>query len=249
MPYEPPLPEPFIAWSRAVWDGKKIEIDFRCKANLIVKGQIKQRVGKSMQIASWNAGVNANCRSARIPWSDQNQPPTEVQFTCAQEKMRFTIFDERPPAEQENTMVPGIDEEYAQKLKDDLVFERYGDTVAPDSEDEQFTKTAERPPKGPPLPDGSENEPECPNGKSDDFSVLALVLARRQLSIVDNWASQLMQAQNAPPRAFIRHDGELLIEAFKRRSQRDRENAPATALGAGLSAEELTLRLKYFTEK
>jgi hypothetical protein len=246
MPYEPPLPEPFMAWARAVWDGKKVEINFRCKANLIVKGEIKRRVGKSIQIGGWSAGVNANCRSARIPWADEKRPPTEVQFTYSQEKMNLTIFDARPPVEQEDTMVPGLSEEYAQKLKDDLLFERYGGRVAPDSEDEQFTKTAVPPPIDPPPIDDPRNG-ESPKGHSEGYTVLELVLARRHLSLVDNWASQLMGAQNAPARASITHDGQVLIEAFKRLG--GREKVPASAIGARLSAEELTLRLKYFTEK
>jgi len=79
------------------------------------------------------------------------------------------------------------------------------------------------------------------------------VLAQRHLRVVDNWADHVKRSATRGTDVFerqvLRRDGELLIEAFKRQAIRDSKKLPARAIGAKLSAEELTLRLKHFPEE
>jgi hypothetical protein len=48
-------------------------------------------------------------------------------------------------------------------------------------------------------------------------------------------------------RKNLRRDGELLVDAFRRQAERDQISGPTGALGAGLAAEEIAIRLKHLT--
>ena len=80
-----------------------------------------------------------------------------------------------------------------------------------------------------------------------------LVLARRHLAVVDIWADAVKDLSKPQAHDFrrnlLRRDGELLVEAFRRQAERDGILGPAGALGAGLAAEEIAIRLKHFPEE
>ncbi len=228
-----------IAWARAVWDGKRIAVDCRCEAKGNLKGEIKSG-GEWAAIPNWMVGAGG-LRSARVPWEDSTRPPMLVQLTCEQEMVSVPIFDERPLRDRETTLPPEVDENVAQIMRDELLFEQCGGRVAADAEGEVATGGDETPPE--------EDEADGA-GPSDSYAVPAFVLARRHLGVVDNWADQAKQAAARDTEDFERRlllrDGELLIDAFQRQADRDGKKESAWAIGAKLAAEELTLRLKHF---
>ena len=232
-------PSLIIVWWRAVWDGKRIAVDCRCESKGNLKGEIKSG-GEWTPIPSWTMGAG-NLRSARVPWADSKRPPLLVQLTCEHETVSVPVFDDRPAPDRDGDIPPelGIDEDVAQKMRDELLFEQYGGRVAADAEGEAPTDSEDPKETGLPPP-------------SHSYAVEAFERARRHLGIVDNWADQATRAvargTGEFEREFLQRDGKLLIEAFKRQAERDGKIGPAEAIGARLAAEELELRLKHFRE-
>jgi hypothetical protein len=180
------------------------------------------------------------------------------------------VFDERPTEEREDTLPPEIDEDVAQAMLDELLFEQYGGRVAVEDANDDAT---EDPPE-------AENEDEDESGAThggvqqiepiesetdeedgtqkgvagcvDSYSVPAFDLARRHLGVVDTWANKVCRAAKNGAEfdlEILRRDGELLSAAFKRQAVRDGKKTSACSIGAKLAAEELTLRLKHFPEE
>lgn len=231
----------FIMWARAVWDGSKIDVDCRCEGNRELAGAIKSG-SEWTPIAGWTVAADGGLRKARVSWTGSNQPPLLVHLTCEQETASVPIFDERPARDREATVPPEVDKNLAQAMRDELLFEQYGGQVAIESEDEALT--------GGDDVAGEDNEEVNAAGHTDSYSVPAFVLARRHLGVVDNWADKVKCAAARATAKFerqvLRHDGELLIEAFQRRAECDDKNSSAWEVGARLAAEELALRLKHF---
>ena len=180
------------------------------------------------------------------------------------------VFDERPMQEREDTLPPEVDEDLAQAMLDELLFEQYGGQVAVDDTTDETTEAAS---KG--VNDGSDESEmlhsgsqekeqaeagtdaedetqEGVAGRSDSYGVPAFDLARRHLGVVDSWANQVRLAAEHGTEfelQVLQRDGTLLGEAFKRQAVRDGKKASAWAIGAKLAAEELALRLKHFPEE
>jgi hypothetical protein len=228
-----------ILWARAVWDGKRIDVACRCEAKGDLKGEIKSGV-EWTPITSWMSGDRGNLHTARLPWTDSERPPLLVQLTCEKETVSIPVFDERPSRDREDTLPPELDgdPEDMQRMRDELLFEQYGGRVAEEDEGKAST-----------------NGDEKKNGDSripDSFTVPAFDLARQHLRVVENWADRVKRIGTRDAEEFerelLRRDGELLIEAFKRQTEREGEKEAARAIGPKLAAEELTLRLKHFRE-
>jgi hypothetical protein len=229
----------FITWARAVWDGKRIDVDCRCDAKRDLKGEIKSG-GEWTSISSWTVG-DGGLRSARVQWTDSKRPPLLVRLKCEQETMSVPVFDVRPSQDRDGTLPPELDgdQEVVQRMRDELLFEQYGGRVAEDADDAEPVE-------------GDESSNGNGFRRTDDYSVPAFDLARQHLGVVDNWAKQVKQipshATGDFERQLLRRDGELLIEAFKRQAVRDGEKGAARGIGAKLAAEELALRLKHIRE-
>jgi tyrosyl-DNA phosphodiesterase len=228
-----------IMWAQAVWDGKKVDIDCRCEGDGELAGELNC-AGEWSRITTWKVGAESRVRSSHVPWLDSKRPPLFVKLTCEQDTLRVPVFDERPSRDRENTIPSEVDENLAQTMRDELLFEEYGGYVAADAVDVAVTLVTE---------DGDEGGRSI---RPDSYDVPAIVLARRHLGVVDNWANQVKRAAKRRTgefeRGVLQRDGELLIEAFKRQADRDEKKGSAWAIGARLAAEELTLRLKYFPE-
>jgi hypothetical protein len=232
----------FILWTRAVWDGNTVAIDCRCEAGREPAGAV-QNSGASIVVTEWTVDADGRCHSARVPWADSKHPPMLIRLTCEHETVCVPVFDGRPSLDRERTIPPEVDENAAQSMRDELLFEIYGGRVAGDAEGEE----------SPPEDDESDQEDgNDAAGHTDSYSVPSFVLARWHLGVVDNWADQVQRAAMRGSEEFDRHvlrrDGEFLIEAFERQADRDTEKGPACAIGARLAAEELTLRLRHFQE-
>jgi hypothetical protein len=231
--------EGFIPWAQAVWDGKHVFVDCRCNAKGEIDGKINS-VGEWITITNWTVGTDDRLRSAQVSWVDAKRPPSLVLLICEQETLSVAVFDERPTAERENSVLPEVDENVAQTMRDELLFEQYGGCIASDDGGEEAT--------------GGDNDPDAEYesdgiGRPDSYAVPAFVLARQHLGVVDNWADQVERSATRGTAEFerkmLRRDGELLIEAFKRQADRDDKKR---AIGAKLAAEELILRLKNLQE-
>ena len=127
-----------IMWARAVWDGKKVDVDCRCEGDRELAGEINSG-GESVPITNWTVDADSRVRSAQVPWVDSKQPPLLVQLTCEQQTVRVAVFDERPSRDREDTIPPEVDENLAQTMRDELLFEQYGGRVAADAESEAST--------------------------------------------------------------------------------------------------------------
>jgi hypothetical protein len=239
-PQLPPYSVPSIAWARAAWDGRKVSVSCRCEADGKLEGQVISN-NRRKRITNWTTRRDRRLRSASVAWTDAGQPPSWVRLTCGQESTSVAVFDERPTQERENTVPPEVDEDISQILRDELLFERYGDRVASDDV-EDFGASDD-------VDDNSDEKTKGPGGRnSDSYAVPCFDLARRHLQTVDNWAEKLKAVAERKTNEFelrvLRRDGELLIEAFERRAEREEMNG----IGSTLAAEELAIRLKQFQE-
>lgn len=251
-----------ISWAQAAWDGKILRVECRCQPNRTLTGSVNGD-GKWTLIGNWV--VNGHW-SARISWENCKHPPSVVQLTCETETVNVPIFDERPIKVREHTLPPEVDEDLAQAMHDELLFEQYGGLVADDNDD---GKPPEEPPEGGEgtpvtqvvpagnpveqaggvVPDDDDNQEGVVS--RSDYGVPAFDLARSHLAVVDNWAEQVARAERNKLSfeiEILQRDGELLRDAFKRQAARDGKKGPELSIGADLAAEEIALRLKHFPE-
>ena len=232
-----------IMWAQAEWDGKTVAIECRCEAARELAGTVLNSAIQA-DITQWIVDANGRFCSARVPWTDARQPPMLVQLSCKEETVRVPVFDGRPLRDRQDSIPPEVDENAAETLRDQLLFELYGGRVATEAEDEELFQQV----KEDDLDAANEGARQI-----DSYLVPGFVVARHQLGIVDNWADQVKQSASAGTGEFerqqLRRDGELLVEAFKRQAERDRKKGGSYAIGARLAAEELSLRLKHFQEK
>ena len=260
-----------ITWAQAVWDGKNVVVKCRCAGNRDVLGEIN-RGGESISITNWAMDADGRLRSAQISWSDTKEPPSFVQLTCELETMSVPFFDNRRQPEREDSLPPEVDEDFAQTMRDELLFEQYGGRVAADVEENETTNNDEG---GESINDGSELN-TIPNGsagtndgvikqdsedddidgvfrRTDSYAVPAFELARQYLRVVDNWAVEVKRAATRGTATFerrvLKRDGQMLMEALQRQVKRDDKKGAEWAIGASLAAEELSLRLKHFPEE
>lgn len=236
---------PLISWGRASWNGEVIRIECRCGFPSEVSGELRAG-GETDPVARWTTdGADDLCR-ADMHYSGPWISPFVVELSCRDECLRLPVFDERELENRENTLLPEVDTALLQALGDQLLFEEYGGHTA--AEDPAESDDANND-----LAFPEDGDDETPDGsRSESYEVPAFVLARRHLAVVDSWAGAVKELSRRQPddfrRKHLRRDGELLVEAFQRQSERDRTAGPTGTLGAGLAAEELAIRLKHFPE-
>lgn len=252
-----------ISWAQASWDGTKVTVDCRCKAGRDVVGTIKGGESSS-SVPAWKVARDGRLRSAIVQWTRTKQPPSLACLTCGDEAVSVPVFDGRPPRDREDSLPPQVDEDVAQEMRDQLLFEQYGGRVAPedsnvdddalDGEGEERETRQDGESLGVErgtVAGGDEDDP-VEGRRPDSYSVPAFVLARRHLRVVDNWADRVKRVVNNRTAEFEREwlvrDGKLLIDAFFRQAARDKRSTSANALGANLAAEELGLRLRHLLE-
>jgi hypothetical protein len=226
-----------IAWARAVWNGKEVHVDCRLKADAKLKGKIQSGGAKFTPIAGWAIAADGRLYSADVPWSGVRQPPSLIQLECGPETVEVTIFDERPVKERDLTIPTEVNQDVAQQMRDELLFEEYGGRVASDGDG--GPETAKRKNKG------KGTVPE-------NYDVPVFVLARRHLAVVDKWAERVEGSSRLATAEFereiLRRDGQSLIEAFGRQPTQYETSESSKGIGASLAAEEMNIRLKHFVE-
>lgn len=245
-----------ISWAQAVWDGTSVVVECRCEAECDLKGEIK--TGNDWTaIPAWKVAADGWLRSATVPCADPKQPPSIARLSCEQETVTVAVFDARPVRDREETVPSEVDENAAQTMRDQLLFEQYGAPVAPEDDNEATTihPRATNDQAGAELEQflgGDDDLDEGEVGSPDSYAVPAFVHSRRHLGVVDNWADRVKRLAGRGTAQmelrWLRRDGELLVEAFWRQAARDEGKGPGRALGANLAAEELSLRLRHVPE-
>ncbi len=240
---------PPITWARAAWDGQAIGIDCRCHSPSELSGELRAGT-ETTPFAGWRSLDDADSlyRSV-IPYSDEWRSPFVIELTCGSQCLRIPIFDERKLIDRENTILPEVDQALIQTLRDHLLFEEYGGRIAADDPD--IDSAGEL--VGLVIPEDEEGDDTAGASRSESYAVPAFVLARRHLAVVDIWADAVKDLSKPQAGDFRRNlllrDGELLVQAFGRQAERDGILGTTGALGAGLAAEEIEIRLKHFPEE
>jgi hypothetical protein len=240
---------PLITWARAAWDGQVIGVDCRCQEPSRLSGEMRAGT-ETTSFADWKSLDDANgLYRAIIPYSDEWRSPFLIELTCESECLRIPIFDERKLIDRENTILPEVDQALIQTLRDHLLFEQYGGRIAADDPDIDSTDGD----INDLVPQDEDDDDTTGAGHSESYAVPAFVLARRHLAVVDIWADAVKEMSKRLVgdfrRKHLQRDGELLVEAFQRQAERDGILGPTGALGAGLAAEEIAIRLKHFPEE
>lgn len=229
-----------ITWAQAEWDGKQVIIDCRCEAGANLTATVCGN--RPCDITRWTK-TDSDCLRACVPWDDPKDIPSWIVLACEDQKVRVSVFDARSVQEREVTAPPEVDPSKVEAMRDALLFEQYGGRVAGDECD---VKRDDK--------ESSADHIEGDGfGLTDSYDVPAFVQARWHLGIVDNWMFQWERAKqrtvSQSDRQVLHDDGQRLSEAFKRQQKRDEKLSPADAIGAKLAAEELTIRLKHFSEE
>ncbi len=232
-----------ILWATAKWNGKVVELACRCANGAVLSGKICCR-GIDVPIDKWpRPDAESSLYRMRLPWTDAGRQPMSVLLACGKETLNVPIFDDRPSRERETSIPDGVDPDTVQTMRDELLFEAYGGRAADDLDSDAESVNERKVVTG--NGEGRHRQP-------DSYAVAAFVLARQHLQVVDNWVARMRIAAMGELRAFerqaVRRDGELLIEAFKRQAEREGAPKQVNALGATLAAEELAIRLKFFSE-
>ncbi len=239
-----------ILWAQATWDGKQVRVECRCQGT----GELEAKLhhgDESTPITSWTRRAEDAVQSASILWSDSKQPPSSVQLNCDEDELRVPVFDGRSVSEIASTLPPEIDEETAQRVRDELLFEQYGGLVAEDDDVAPSEVVGVEQVIGdtPPEISAEEDTQEGEVRRSDSYSVPVFDLARLYFKIVDCWSKTITCATTEFDPMVLEHDGRLLVEAFQRQAKRDAANGSANAIPAKLAEEELNIRLKLQKRK
>jgi len=230
-----------ITWTRAAWDGEAVRVECRCKAELA--GELICGSDERTPINKWTLRDH-DIRTSETRWIDPKRPPLYVQLRSEPETVRVLIFDERKVEQRRESVVPELDEHVVQSMKDELLFEQYGGRLAgEDNSSDEDQKPIGVSPEVTPTDNGLDKEHA--RQSTDSYAVPALVLAREHLSIVDNWAKRLKDAEKSKDGElkWLLRDGEHLSQAFERLVAGDTKRGPASSIGAKLAAEEMKLRL------
>lgn len=241
---------PLITWARAFWDGQVVGIECRCQAPSELLGELRAET-ETTPFAGWKSlDDTEGLYRANLPYSGEWRSPFVIELTCRSECLRIPIFDERKLVDRENTILPEVDQALIQTLSDQLLFEEYGGRIAADDPD--IDSAGEL--IGLVVPEDEDCDGDTTGAsRSESYAVPAFVLARRHLAVVDIWADAVKDLSKPQAgdfrRNLLRRDGELLVQAFGRQAERDGILCPTGALGAGLAAEEIAIRLKHFPEE
>ena len=246
---------PNLTWASASWNGKRVHVECRvADATLVVAGDVSADDCHE-KILRWGSQAALNLRSADVRWSDANNPPHVATLTCNDESLEVPVFDTRERRDRMTTPVPEVDEDQAELIRDELLFEKFGGPAASDSIDPG--KDEADPDLAPDHPvDGQRfdnSEQDDASATNDSFAVATFEHARASLEIVDTWASRIAgvrdRSEARRDQRLLYEDGEALLAAFERQVGRLAAKSPTTAIGSSLAVEELRFRLEHFRDK
>lgn len=249
---EPSRSAPSLTWASASWDGKRVHVECRvANAKLAVAGDVSAD-DRRQEILRWDSQTALNLRSTDIPWLDAKNPPHVATLTCNDESLEVPVFDTRERGERITTPVPEVDEDQADQMRDELLFEQYGGARASDSIYEGEDHDLETDPPVD-IEGFNRDEQDGASATNDSYTVATFEHARTSLEIVDTWASRIAgvreRSEAKRDRRLLYEDGEALLAAFERQVGRLAAKSTTTAIGPRLAAEELRLRLKHVEDE
>jgi hypothetical protein len=215
-------------WALATWNGKIVEV--RCRS--------PKRKELAAEVFGIHRKMKRNIRRwrrlrtlmvGRVPWKDQREVPLSVSLCTDDECLTVSVFDDRTEDSVTDGMIPEVDANVAERLRDEMLFEEYGGEVAGDS-----------------VPDdGNPGRKFRGETAGDDYTVEEFEFARQQFSIVQEWVKACREAHDPVESNSIKKDGKDLEAAFQRLAKRlEKETLSLSASGAFLAAEELGMRLR-----
>jgi hypothetical protein len=221
-----------IDWAEATWDGVQVDVKVRCSRGNQLRGIVRSGAATSAEAVSelaiehW-AVIEGELLAAAVPWTIERSQPDIVELRCGSEILQVPVFDERVWQDRELALPNGIEGDWAEVIRDEMLFERYGGQVSRDSLD-GITE------------DDYSVESEVGPGTvhRDSFDVAEFVRARGHLHVVDNWAARTRKGALASEVEVVMRDGILLIEAFERQETREKRSGDE-GIGAAMAAGEI----------
>jgi hypothetical protein len=232
----PTLPEPLIQWAEARWDGRTVRIMCRLVEHAPVEAMIVSRIAR-VRVESWHWKAAESSWASTLRWEVANDLPLYAHLNCGDEQIEVAVIDDRPREVLDLLLPSEVDPLAAQHIIDQLLFEKYGGRLAAVGEDGEAFANADE------LGDASD-DPEL----KDSYAVPALVLARRHLLVVANWARRAAMVAEHGRDSFemqsMRKDGAALQQALLREAGRSERTGMELGVGARVASEELALRLE-----
>ena len=231
-----------LGWAQSVWDGDVLTVE--CRFSGDPNGKLVAHLtiaGKAVELHDWRQ--SGDLWRTTMPWPIRLGPPTIVQLCVAGLRLEIPTQDLRAPSDIPSTVIPEIQPERAQALRDELLLEEYGGVFEDASDDSAvLTEVASS---------HESDDAETTAGTIDSYAIPAFVEARRMMSCVDNWAARMSNATSrqvgSTEGSRLLRDGAELVGAFQRRALRLRELCRAAlAIGSHMAAEELKARLQVF---
>ncbi len=235
--YQIESPSDFL-WARAHWDGKTIQIEARGSAMHDLQGKLQVQENEStffQVITNWQITTDQQSQTASMEISG-SQRPRYVHLQMKNLQTEVFVFDDRPEDQRRSPDLTGVDPKLAARLMDELLFERYGKLNSFDDDGELSSEGSDEGSKA------TEKETQQPA----DYTVAVFAQAREYFQIINNWWSSFQKASQTQQRAeldFLKRDGKMLAEAFKRREQLQGLKVSHAPIAARLACEEMRNRL------
>lgn len=223
--YERPREQP-IAWLAAEWDGKHLRIECRTTAAAVLAPHVEVIAARSKSdnrlATHWPSGSSV---LTRLPWSEGDGVPVLITIETGDGYRRSAAIHDVRLTEGDEILCGEFDEEHLREVLDRLLEERYG-----------YLPHA--------VSDGTSSEGGPVGGvvtAGADYAVPAYVDARRRFQLIDNWWSELCNADERA-RPFILKDGRRILERWSAAAKSERDRG--IRLAAKVAADELDRRIR-----
>jgi Tyrosyl-DNA phosphodiesterase len=230
-----PVQDDAIVWAEALWDGNTILIAYRpaidqtvvsaVTVHAIADGRMHQA---NYQASSTNKG---SLRTVHLPWDKIDSIPVEAELIVTDRAAcLLPILDVRAIEERLLSPMPqlGLDHRTEERLREQLLLERYRGTVVAGEDDEV-----------PPDTDSFSAR------TVDDYSIPMFAQAREWFAVADDWHKRLVAANGGGGmmRTVLLGDGKSLLRYFDRQCREHVHEGHRIA--ASLVAQELASHIQH----
>ncbi len=210
-------------WAEVQWDGEMLTFAFAANGTSSApQGVIIHWISNGVRHLD---DLRELSISGNIEWRDAGRIPIEAELTFENvPSLLLPVLDVRPLGSVERSPLPilGIDDETHERLRDAMFLEKYGGSVASESNG------------GIVLEDGVGSSSDT----SADYSVRAFVKFREWCAVIDNWQRRYDSGDG-----LCVHDASVLLDIFARQSQSAQDLG--TKVASKLAQEELKQRLDF----
>jgi hypothetical protein len=223
-----------IAWAEAQWDGNTITIAYRSVIDESVVSAITvHAIADGCATHTNYSEVSIDecpLRTVRLPWERIDAIPVVAELILADgPTFLVPIIDARAVEDRLKSPMPqlGLDNRTEERLREQLLLERYRGTVLAGEDNETPPET---------VGETARN--------LGDYSLLAFVQAREWFEVVDDWHRRLVATQSGESmHTVLLHDGKALHRYFERQSREHVHDGRKVA--ALLVTQELALHLQH----